>query len=99
MGRFTYNRGPRVHIEDRALDHLQLVMTAKLRRGEPFAFTWRDDLSLGGGRTTVWVHPASALAFSYTGTRSRDINRDWLRDLAVTASQPGGLYLTPEPVR
>jgi len=99
MGRFTYNRGPRVHIEDRALDHLQLVMTAKLRRGEPFAFTWRDDLSLGGGRTTVWVHPASALAFSYTGTRSRDINRDWLRDLAVTASQPGGLYLRPEPVR
>jgi len=42
----------KTEIEDPALTHLQLVMTAKLRRGEPFSFAWREDLSVGGGRTT-----------------------------------------------
>lgn len=67
MGKFIYEGGPKIDIEDRALTHLQLVMTAKLRRGEPFAFTWKEDLSIGGGRTTVWVHTGSSLVFKYMG--------------------------------
>ena len=49
MGKFTYEGGQKVEIEDRALTHVQLVITAKLRRGEPFPFTWREDVSIGGG--------------------------------------------------
>ncbi|MFS0852561.1 ATP-dependent DNA ligase [Microbacterium sp. 179-I 3D4 NHS] len=97
MGRLTYEGGPKVEIEDRALTHLQLVMTAKLRRGEPFPFSWREDASVGGGRTTVWIHPSSSLVFKYFGSRPPRLNHAWMRDLAVTASQPSGLYLTPEP--
>lgn len=97
MGKFIYDGGPKVEIEDRALSHLQLVMTAKLRRGEPFPFTWREDLSIGGGRTTVWVHAASSLAFKYYGSRSPSINRDWIEALAFAASTPGGLHLLSEP--
>lgn len=98
MGKFIFEGGPKVEIEDRALTHLQLVMTAKLRRGEPFSFTWKDDTSIGGGRTTVWVHAGSALVFKYFGSRAPSVNRAWVDALAFSASSPTGLYLTAEPV-
>ncbi len=97
MGKFIYEDSVKVEIEDRALTHLQLVVSAKLRRGEPFPFTWRDDLSIGGGRTTVWVHAGSALVFKYHGSRQPQINRAWIDDLAFAANSPSGLYITPEP--
>ncbi|WP_101847397.1 DUF7882 family protein [Zhihengliuella sp. ISTPL4] len=97
MGKFIYDGGPKVELEDRALTHLQLVITAKLRRGEPFPFTWKEDSSVGGGRTTVWVHAGSSLAFKYAGSRQPAINRAWVDALAYTANAPTGLYLVPEP--
>lgn len=97
VGRLIYEGDEKVDIEDRALTHLQLVMTAKLRRGEPFAFSWANESSLGGGRITVWVHAGSALAFKYFGSRQPSINRAWIDALAVTANSPGGLRLVPEP--
>lgn len=97
MGKFIYESGVKTEIEDRALMHLQLVITAKLRRGEPFPFTWREDVSVGGGRTTVWMHPGSSLVFKYYGSRQPSINRGWTEALAFTANSPGGLYLVPEP--
>ena len=97
MGKFIYEGGPKVEIEDRALTHIQLVMTAKLRRGEPFSFSWKEDISVGGGRTTVWVHAGSSLVFKYFGSRQPAINRGWIDALAFTANSPSGMYLTPEP--
>lgn len=97
MGKLIYDGGPKTEIEDRALTHLQLVMTAKLRRGEPFTFTWKEDSSVGGGRTTVWVHAGSSLVFKYAGSRAPVINRAWVDALAYTANAPTGLYLVSEP--
>lgn len=97
MGRFIYEGSVKTEIEDRALTHLQLVITAKLRRGEPFGFTWREDTSVGGGRTSVWVHAGSSLVYKYHGSRQPSVNRDWIEALAFTANSPGGLYLVPEP--
>lgn len=97
MGTFIYEGGVKTEVDDRALTHLQLVMTAKLRRGEPFAFTWKEDMSIGGGRTTVWIHARSALVFKYAGSRGPSINREWIEALAFTANAPSGLYLVPEP--
>lgn len=97
MGKLIYDGVQKTDIEDRALTHLQLVMTAKLRRGEPFAFTWKEDASTGGGRTTVWVHAQSSLAFKYAGSRPPAVNRAWVDALAYTANAPTGLYLVPEP--
>lgn len=97
MGKFVYEGTVKSEIEDRALTHLQLVMTAKLRRGEPFPFSWREDASTGGGRTSVWVQPGSSLIFKYYGSRQPEINRAWIDALAYTANTPGGLYLVPEP--
>lgn len=97
MGKFIYEGGPKVDIEDRALSHIQLVITAKLRRGEPFGFTWKEDASVGGGRTTVWVHAGSSIVFKYHGGRQPTINRAWIDALTFTVNAPSGLYLTPEP--
>lgn len=97
MGKFIYESGVKTEFEDRALLHLQLVITAKLRRGEPFPFSWREDASVGGGRTTVWIHHGSSLVFKYFGSRQPAINRGWVEALAFTANSPGGLYLVPEP--
>jgi hypothetical protein len=97
MGRFVYEGTTRIDIEDRALTHLQLVITAKLRRGEAFNFSWREDQSIGGGRTTVWLHPGSSLVYRFLGSRQPSINRRWIDALAYTANAPSGLYLVSEP--
>jgi hypothetical protein len=69
MGQFIYEATVKVDFDDRILAHLQLVIGTKLRRGEPLHFTWRDDPSIGDGRTTVWVHPRSALVYKFYGSR------------------------------
>ena len=99
MGKFIYEGGPKIEIEDRALTHLQIVMTAKLRRGEPFAFSWKEDASIGGGRITVWVHPGTSMVFKFAGSRQPAINRRWVDALAHTANAPTGLYFVPEPAQ
>nr|BFF11985.1 hypothetical protein GCM10025699_32880 [Microbacterium flavescens] len=71
MGKFIYDGNVRVDFDDRTLAHLQLVIGTKLRRGEPFHFTWKDDTSIGNGRTTVWVHPRCTLVYKYYGAESR----------------------------
>lgn len=97
MGKFTYATGTRVDFEDRVLAHLQVVISNKLRRGESFVFTWRDDSSIGDGRTSVWLSPGLAMSFKYYGSRPPALNRAWVEALAITANGPAGLYLVPEP--
>ncbi|WP_374754528.1 ATP-dependent DNA ligase [Microbacterium sp. UMB0228] len=97
VGRFIYEGDQKIDIDDRALAHIQLVITTKLRRGEPFGFTWKQDASVGGGRTTVWIHPGSNLIFKYSQGRQPAVSRAWVDALAFTANSPTGLYLVPEP--
>ena len=97
MGKFTYNSQTSATFDDRLLAHLQVVIGAKLRRSEGFFFTWREDASLGSGRTAVWVHPGASLTFKFSGSREPRINRAWIDALAATANSPRGLYTVPEP--
>lgn len=97
MGRFIYSPATKVEIEDRALAHLQHVMGAKLRRGECFYFTWKEDASVGGGRRSVWMHPGVFVEFRFHKSRVPALNRDWLEALAYAANTPHGLYVVPEP--
>ncbi|MDQ1124787.1 DUF7882 family protein [Microbacterium trichothecenolyticum] len=97
MGKFIYESSVRTDFEDRLLAHLQVVVGNKLRRGEPFYFAWKDDISTGGGRTSVWVHPRANIVFKYNGGRPPALNRAWLEALMSTANSPSGLYVVPEP--
>ncbi|WP_442576347.1 DUF7882 family protein [Microbacterium sp. F51-2R] len=97
MGKFTYENSIRVEFEDRLLYHLRMVIGSKLRRGESFYFSWKDDIGVGDGRTTVWMHAQCALSFKYYGSRMPQLNRHWLEALIHTANQQSGLYVVPEP--
>ena len=97
MGKFTYETTTKVDFDDRILAHLQLVITTKLRRSEAFTFTWKDDASIGDGRTTVWMHPGANLVFKFYGSRRPSLNPAWVDALAYTANSPRGLYIVPEP--
>jgi hypothetical protein len=97
MGKLTYESTIKVDFDDRLLAHLQLVISEKLRRGECFHFTWKDDASIGDGRTSVWVHPNLNLTYKFYGGRRPAINRAWIQALMYTANSPTGLYVVPEP--
>jgi hypothetical protein len=99
MGKLTYDSTVVVDFDDRTLAHLQQVMAAKLRRGEAFFFSWKDDPASGDGRTTLWIHPTISLVFSFHGGRPPLINRAWIEALMLTANTPQGLQLVPEPER
>ena len=99
MGTLFYGDARRaIEIEDRALAHLKLVIINKLRRSEPFAFSWVTSPELGAGRHTVWVHPAIALEFRFEDSTPPALNRDWIEALSVEASSAAGLTLLAEPV-
>jgi hypothetical protein len=97
MGKIVYDSTFTVDFEDRVLAHLQLVIGAKLRRGEAFFFSWKDDPSNGDGRTVIWVHPHIPLTFKFYGGRQPAVNRAWVEALMLTANSPQGLQLVGEP--
>jgi hypothetical protein len=87
-----------IPVDDRTLAHLQIVIGAKLRRREGFFFTWKEDQSVGGGRSTVWLDPAIPLHFKFSGSRQAQINREWLDQLANSSNSSQGLQLLDENV-
>jgi len=95
MGMLTYD-GIELEFDDRVLAHLHVVIVQKLRRGESFCFTWRDDLAVGGGRSSLWLHPSIPLHFKFFGSRSPSLNRAWVATLTLSSNSSQGLVLTPE---
>lgn len=97
MGTFHYDSTFEADFEDRVLAHLQIVIGAKLRRGETFYLSWRDNEGVGDGRTSVWLHPALPLRYKYYGGRMPRINPAWIQELTVSANSNSGLQIVPEP--
>lgn len=77
--------------------HLQIVITAKLRRSESFVFSWTDAADVGSGRSSIWLDPSSTLLYRYFGSRIPSINREWIETLTVSANSGSGLIFTAEP--
>jgi len=97
MGRMIYDGAARLVADDRELAHLQFVISDKLRRREPFMFTWTNPLEDGGGRIAAWVNSSTALSFTFDHRGPYRLNPAWLRVLAEAAHSPGGLLQVPEP--
>lgn len=97
MGTLYYdgNRTP-IHIEDRALAHLKVVIAAKLRRGESFTLSWRHPEGEPVGRSTIWLHPSICLHFVSDSPDPVELNREWLTELANSANASGGITLVDE---
>jgi len=97
MGKLQFEGLVKADFDDRTLAHLQFVIGQKLQRGETFFFSWRDDSSIGDGRSTIWLHPGSVLYFKFYGSRTPPLNRAWIEALMYTANSARGLYVVPEP--
>ncbi|MFU8947791.1 ATP-dependent DNA ligase [Mycetocola zhadangensis] len=97
MGKLFYDSTLTVDFDDRVLAHLQIVIGAKLRRGESFYFSWKDDPAVGDGRSTIWLAPNIPLHYKYFGSRLPALNRDWILALSASSNSASGLQIVPEP--
>lgn len=87
-----------VHIEDRALAHLKVVVATKLRRGESFTLSWQHPDGQERGRSTLWLHPSIPLRFVFDEPDPPELSREWLDELAQTANSSGGISLVAEHI-
>lgn len=83
-----------IHIEDRALAHLKVVIATKLRRNESFTVSWRHPDDEPRGRSTLWLHPSIPLRFVFDDPEPATISREWIEQLAQSANSSGGIILT-----
>lgn len=85
-----------IWIDDRALAHLKVVIATKLRRNESFTLSWRhpDD----SGRSTIWLHPAISLRFTFDDPEPPQLSADWISAMANSANSSGGISLVAEDV-
>jgi hypothetical protein len=98
MGKLLYSSGAiEIDFDDRALAHIHIVISSKLRRGEKFFFSWQDNVSVGSGRSSIWLEQSIPLYFKFAGSRPVEINRAWVDILVATANSTAGLTFLPEP--
>jgi hypothetical protein len=98
VGTLQYD-GKKTTFDDRLLTHLHIVIVQKLRRGDGFAMSWMNALSTGDGRTSIWLDRTIPLRFDFSGSRTPEINREWLQVLAKSADSASGLIITGEDGR
>lgn len=98
MGKLIYgDSGITVEVDDRALMHLQIVIGAKLRRGDSFFFSWTDDTKIGAGRWSLWMNKSIPLYFKFSGSKTPTLNREWIAVLTDSSNSGQGLIFTAEP--
>jgi hypothetical protein len=85
-----------IHIEDRALAHLKVVIATKLRRDESFTVSWQHPDDQPRGRSTLWLHPSIPLRFVFDDPEPTELSRQWIEELANSANSSGGITLVAE---
>ena|GEM_PF-123057 len=85
-----------IHIEDRALAHLKVVIATKLRRNESFTLSWHHPDEEPRGRSTIWLHPSIPLMFVFDDPEPPELSRAWIEKLAHSANTSGGILLVDE---
>ena len=85
-----------IHIEDRALAHLKVVIATKLRRNESFTLSWRHPEDEAAGRSTIWLHPSIPLRFTFDEPETPQLNVKWIEELMQSANSTGGISLVDE---
>lgn len=99
MGRLVYDGIENmIHVEDRALAHLKVVIATKLRRQESFTLSWRHPEGDPEGRSTIWLHPSIALRFVFDTPETPTLNAAWIERLMHSVNSTGGISLVDEVV-
>lgn len=85
-----------IEIDDRALAHLKVVISTKLRRSESFTLSWQHPEEQPRGRSTIWLQPSIPLRFVLDDPDPIQLNRAWIDQLAASANSSGGITLIAE---
>lgn len=85
-----------LRMDDRALAHLQVVITTKLRRNEGFLIQWERPREAGAGRGAFWIHPNCDLTYDFDGGREPALDHEELERMMMAASATGGVHITAE---
>lgn len=85
-----------IHIDDRALAHLKVVIATKLRRNESFTLSWKHPADDVAGRSTIWLHPSIPLRFTFDEPEAPQLNMKWIEELMQSANSTGGILLVDE---
>jgi hypothetical protein len=94
MGTLFYGRDRTpIRIDDRVLAHLRAVVTAKMRRGEGFLISWTDSISIGDGRSSVWMNAATDLHYKFDGSQQVKLDPALLEQLNVESIQARGIEI------
>jgi len=64
-----------IHIEDRALAHVKVVIATKLRRSESFTGSWQHPEEQPPGRSTIWLHLSVPLRFVFENPEPAELSR------------------------
>jgi hypothetical protein len=89
MGTLRYGNGDDAtfEMEDGDLAHLAAVVTAKLRRREPFLLTCRTETT----RQSIWIHESATLVYAYASAGAVDLDRSRLEAMVSDTNRPAGL--------
>lgn len=87
-----------IHIDDRALSHLKIVIATKLRRQESFTLSWVHSDGDPTGRSTIWLHPSIPLRFVFDEPQAPQLNGRWIEKLMHSANSTGGISLVGEMI-
>jgi hypothetical protein len=87
-----------IHIEDRALAHLKVVIATKLRRNESFTVSWQHPVDQPRGRSTIWLHPSIPLRFVFDDPEPAALSQRWIEELAHSSHSTGGIMLLAENI-
>lgn len=82
-----------IRIDDRILAHLRAVVTAKMRRGEGFLLSWTDSITIGDGRSSIWVHATCDLHYKFDGSEPPKLEPALLERLNVESIQARGIEI------
>ena len=99
MGTIYYGAGTEpIHVEDRALAHLKVVIATKLRRNESFTLSWEHPEGDAPGRSTIWLHPTIPLRFVFETAQPPALVPEWISAMANSANSSGGITMVAEDV-
>lgn len=89
MGTLRYGSGDDATfvMDDGDLAHLAAVVTAKLRRREPFLLTCRSETT----RQSIWIHESSTLVYAYGSAVAVELDRARLEAMVQDTNRPAGL--------
>lgn len=88
--------GSDYEIEDRALAHVKVAASAKLRRKETFLINWTRPPSDGSGRATLLISPNTPLIFRFASSTTLELNKAWVQALLLLANTAQGMHILSE---